>query len=178
MHLCLNPHTNGDGGGRFRLAPLARLLVLSALTRLPCHNQSCSWFETPRAPSRCAHGLRADAQETSGRCAQRASRRNCATPHRRSRVFPVTCVAIARGKSNGLFPPQIPGRMPRLVGPIFRLSDQGGSGLNLSSASTAGREPRPRVRGCQTINLVLAPLQYSTCLSAALGVFRLWKRCA
>src|SRR5262245_34909989 len=31
MHLCLNPHTNGDGGGKFRLAPLARLLVLSAL---------------------------------------------------------------------------------------------------------------------------------------------------
>src|SRR5262249_57059416 len=74
----------------------------------------------------------------------------------------MTCVAIARGKSNGPFPPQIPGRMPR----IFRLSDKSGSGLNLSSASTAGREARPRVPGCQTINLVLAPLQYSACLSA------------
>src|ERR1700745_780354 len=65
-----------------------------------------------------------------------------------------------------LFHREFPGACRILWGPIFRLSDQSGSGLNLSSASTAGREPRPRVPGCQTINLVLAPLQYSTCLSA------------
>jgi len=38
-------------------------------------------------------------------------------------------------------------------------------GYTLTSASTAGREARPRVLGCQTINFALTSLQYSNCLS-------------